>query len=69
MSDLNSTKQKYLDLARTEGPEAAVNALHQELWELEKECFDTPAGYQSDVWKKLNSLRLFSRELWDLKLN
>ena len=68
MNDSNFTKQKYLDLVKSDGLEAAVNALHQDLWTLEQECFDTPEGYQPGVWKHLNELRLFSRELWDLKL-
>ena len=62
------TKQMYLDLAKNEGIQVAVNRLHQDLWTLEQECFDTPDGYQAHVWKQLNELRLFSRELWDLKL-
>ncbi len=61
-------KEKYLEIARTQGPERAVNELHQDLWSLEQECFDTPEGYRSEVWKQLNELRLFSREIWDLKL-
>jgi hypothetical protein len=61
-------KEKYLEIARNQGPERAVNELHQDLWALEQECFDTPEGYRSEVWKQLNELRLFSRELWDLKL-
>ncbi len=62
------TKQKYLDLAKSAGVQAAVNQLHHDLWNLEQECFDTPNGYQPEVWKQLNELRLFSRELWDLNL-
>ena len=61
-------KEKYLDIAKQQGLQTAVNLLHHELWQLEQECFDTPNGYQPEVWKKLNELRLFSRELWDLKL-
>ena len=68
MDEINFTKEKYLELARTKSPEVAVNQLHHDLWELEQLCFDTPEGYQPEIWKKLNEFRLFSRELWDLKL-
>jgi hypothetical protein len=61
-------KEKYLETARTQGPQSAVNELHHDLWLLEQECFDTPAGYRPELWSLLNELRLFSRELWDLKL-
>ena len=62
------SKDKYLELAKVEGLQNAVNELHRDLWTLEQECFDTPNGYQPEIWKLLNELRLFSRELWDLKL-
>ncbi len=67
LSDFN--KEKYIALAQSQGLQSAVNLLHHELWELEKECFDTPNGYQPDLWKRLNEMRIFSRELWDLKLD
>lgn len=68
MTPQNFTKQKYLDIAKQDGIQNAVNQLHHDLWSLEQECFDTPNGYQPESWKLLNELRLFSRELWDLKL-
>jgi hypothetical protein len=68
MRDPAFTKEKYLEIAEVEGVQNAVNQLHHDLWDLEKECFDTPDGYQPELWKQLNELRLFSRELWDLKL-
>lgn len=62
-------KAKYLEIAKTQGLQAAVNQLHHDLWEMEKECFDSPEGYQPVLWKNLNEMRLFSRELWDTNLN
>jgi len=62
-------KAKYLEMAKSQGYQAAVNQLHQDLWEMEKECFDSPEGYRPNLWKNLNEMRLFSRELWDLNLN
>jgi hypothetical protein len=68
MQEMSMTKEKYLELAGSQGAQIAVNQLHHDLWELEQFCFDSPEGYQPELWKKLNELRLFSRELWDLKL-
>ena len=68
MQDEAFTKEKYIAIAQAQGPEAAVNQLHHDLWTIEQECFDTPDGYQPEIWKQLNELRLFSREIWDLKL-
>ena len=66
---VSTLKEKYLEMAKTQGYQAAVNQLHQDLWEMEKECFDTPEGYRADLWKTLNEMRIFSRELWDSNLN
>ena len=60
-------KAKYLELAKTQGTQAAINQLHHDLWDMEKECFDSPEGYQPVLWKNLNEMRLFSRELWDVE--
>jgi hypothetical protein len=68
MALIEFTKEKYLSIARTQGLQTAVNQLHHDLWEIEKECFDTPKGYQPDTWKMLNEMRIFSRELWDMKM-
>jgi hypothetical protein len=62
-------KAKYLEMAKTQGLQAAVNQLHHDLWEMEKECFDSPEGYQPVLWKNLNEMRIFSRELWDINLS
>lgn len=63
------TKDRYFSMAQSEGLQNAVNKLHHDLWQVEQECFDTPNGYQPEMWKTLNEMRLFSRELWDLKLS
>lgn len=62
-------KERYYQHAKNHGLQDAVNKLHHDLWEVEQECFDTPNGYQPDMWRTLNEMRLFSRELWDLKLS
>ena len=69
MADFDFDKQKYLDMTHAQGLQTAVNQLHHDLWEVEKVCFDTPTGYEPEVWKTLNEMRIFSRELWDLKLS
>ncbi len=60
-------KSFYLDLAQKEGLTQAVNRLHHDLWEIEYQCFESESGYNPELWAKLNEMRLFSRELWDLK--
>lgn len=61
-------REKYLSIARTTGLEAAVTKLHHDLWELEYQCFENPNGFNPGQWKILNRMRIFSREMWDLKL-
>ena len=68
MASIDFCKEKYLNIAKTESIQTAVNQLHHDLWDVEQECFDSPNGYQPEVWVTLNEMRLFSRELWDLKL-
>ncbi len=63
------SKDDYLSIAKTQSVQEAVNQLHKDLWEIETECFETQSGYDPNLWKQLNELRLFSRELWDLKLS
>lgn len=69
INHMGSLKDKYIELAKTSGYQKAVNQLHLDLWDMEKECFDSPEGYQADLWKNLNEMRIFSRELWDAKLD
>jgi hypothetical protein len=66
---VSTLKEKYLEMAKTQGYQAAVNQLHHDLWEMEKECFDSPEGYRPNLWKTLNEMRIFSRELWDSNLS
>jgi hypothetical protein len=69
MSQLEFNRQTYLDLAKAQGIERAVNQLHQDLWQVELVVFDTPEGFQAGMWDTLNEMRIFSRELWDLNLD
>lgn len=59
--------EHYLTIAKNKSYREAIHQLHQDLWKLEQKCFDGDDGYQPELWKKLNEMRLFSRDLWDLE--
>lgn len=61
-------KEKYIAIARSEGVQAALTALHQDsnLWEIE--TFEGEKGYQPQMFQDMIEVRNFSRELWDLSL-
>lgn len=61
-------KSKYLEIARTSGVNAALTALHQDtnVWEIE--TFEGDQGYSPEMWKDLEEVRNFSRELWEIAL-
>lgn len=65
---ISFNREKYLGIARTESLSKAVTTLHQDIWEVEYQCFENENGYNAAVWKTLTEMRLFSREMWDLKL-
>jgi hypothetical protein len=61
-------REKYISIAKNETLSKAVATLHQDMWEVEYQCFENVEGYDPQVWKLLTEMRLFSREMWDLKL-
>lgn len=61
-------KEHYLGIARTEGFNAALTALHHDIEALEQETFEGSKGYQPALWDKMFEWRDFSRELWELQL-
>jgi len=61
-------KQKYLTILEAEGLSAALTALHRDTDGLELESFEGREGYQPQMFKDLNDVRVFSRSLWDLAL-
>lgn len=61
-------KEQYLEIARTEGFNAALTALHHDIEALEQETFEGSQGYQPDLWEKMFEWREFSRDLWELQL-
>lgn len=66
---LHIDKQRYLDLMRTDGVNAALTELHKDtnVWEIE--TFEGDQGYSPEMWKDLEEVRTFSRELWEAALN
>lgn len=61
-------KEKYLQIARTQGANAAITALHRDTERLEYQTFEGEAGYQPEMFRDLNGIRAFSRELWELAI-
>lgn len=66
MSTFRFSKEKYLQIAKTEGAEAALTQLHKDTIGWEIESFEGEKGYQPAMWNDLHEVRAFSRELWDL---
>ena len=58
-------REKYLQILKNEGLSSALTALHAESRELEFATFEGQEGYQPELWKELEEVRKFSRELWD----
>ncbi len=58
-------RDKYLQIARTQGLHTAITTLHEDARELEYATFEGQEGYLPELWKELESVRQFSRELWD----
>jgi hypothetical protein len=61
-------REKYLKIARAEGVNAALTALHRDTETWEFETFEGKQGYSEEGWKRLEEVRDFSREIWQLGL-
>jgi hypothetical protein len=59
-------REKYREIARTQGVAAAVTALQHDTIRLEVEMFEGQAGYRPELQKTLREMRDFSRELWEI---
>lgn len=66
---LKIDRTKYLDILNSQGVNAALTALHKDTIDWEIESFEGQAGWQPDLWEKLEEVRVFSRELWDIGLS
>jgi hypothetical protein len=61
-------RERYLALAKTQGVEVALTALHREIATLEVESFEGQEGWRPDLWQQLEAARVFQRELWSMEL-
>ncbi len=61
-------RERYLEIARNESVEAALTALHRETTRWEIESFEGQKGWQPEMWKRLQAVRDFQRELWEMAL-
>jgi len=66
MSSFVFDREKYLQLFKTRGATEALTLLQKDLIEWEYEAYEGEAGYQPEMWQKLEKVREFSRELWDM---
>jgi hypothetical protein len=62
-------KEKYYRIMEFEGLNAALTALHQDMWSIEFDCFEGQKGYQPQVFEDLKAYRQFSLDLWDKKFD
>jgi hypothetical protein len=68
MSSLKFDKEKYMRILQSEGVSAALTALHHDTIGWEYEAFEGEKGYQPEMWKDIQQVRDFSRELWEIAL-
>lgn len=66
--DLSFDREKYLQIARTQGINAALTQLHHDTAAWELEAFEGRDGWKPEMWKKIAQVRDFSRELWEMAL-
>jgi hypothetical protein len=67
-SSFQFDKEKYLRILRSEGITAALTTLHKDTTGWEYQSFEGEKGYQPEMWKSLDTVREFSRELWEIAL-
>jgi len=69
---LKFDKQKFLQIAKTQGASSAITALHRELGGqsgMEFQAFEGQKGWQPEAWEDIKAVREFSRELWAIDLD
>ena len=62
-------REKYFAIAQAEGVSAALTRLHLDLEKMEFETFEGEKGYQPLMFRELDEVRMFSRELWQVALD
>jgi hypothetical protein len=65
---LKIDKQKYIRILQAQGVSAALTALHRDTTGWEYEAFEGEKGWQPEMWKDIEDVRTFSRELWEMGL-
>jgi hypothetical protein len=60
-------REKYLQIAQTEGLPAAITRLHLDMEQMEHETFEGREGWQPQLFEYLKEVREFSRELWGMR--
>ena len=65
-TQLNLNKEKYRQIARTEGTEAALTELHKDVDHWEWDTFEGDEGFKPAQFEALKEVRNFSRELWEI---
>ena len=68
MSNFRFSKEKYLEIANSQGISKALTQLQKDTIRWEHQAFEGKAGYLPEMWKELHAVREFSRELWELSL-
>ena len=61
-------REKYLQIAKSQGIAAALTQLQTDTVNWEYEAFEGEKGYQPKEWEALMTVREFARELWELDL-
>lgn len=63
---LKIDKEKYRQIARNEGVNAALTRLYRDTERWEWDTFEGEKGYQPEQWEEVNDVRAFARELWNI---
>lgn len=58
-------KEKYIQIARSQGANAAITRLHLDTDLIENESFEGKKGWDPELFEQIKKIRDFSRELWD----
>ncbi len=69
MNPIQIDREKYLQIARTHGPQVAITELHRDIERWEFESFEGEKGYQPEMIAQLEEIRGFSRDIWQVALD
>ena len=62
-------REKYIGILRSQGVNAALTALHNDTAQWEYDSFEGTQGWQPEMWREIEEVRVFSRELWEIGLS